>query len=98
MKPAKERFEEFHKLNPQVYDSLKELAYYVKNKGYIKFGIRPLWERLRWANMFELEPDPNSEYRLNDHYKEFYSRMLMKEPNLDGFFTKRRSRADDSKT
>lgn len=92
-KSAKERFEAFHAGNPHVYQELRGLAREVQGRGYRKFGIRPLWERLRWKNMFEVT-DPDSIYKLNDHYKEFYSRMLMEEAEFTDFFTKRRSRAD----
>jgi len=91
---ARERFEAFHSLNPGVYVELQALARQVQARGYVKFGIRPLWERLRWENM--MVTDPNSAYKLNDHYKEFYSRMLMREAEFTGLFTTRRSRADEA--
>lgn len=98
-KPAAERFQAFHTANPHVYTELVRLARWVKAQGYEHYAIRPLWEKLRWDMTFGVhEPNVGEIYRLNDHYKEFYSRLIMaNEPDLADFFTKRRSRADRMK-
>lgn len=94
-KPAKERFDAFHKLNPQVYEQLRVLALVLRHKGQARCGIRLIWERLRWDHLMSTD-DPDSSFKLNDHYKEFYARLLMKnEPALHNFFFTRLSRADE---
>lgn len=92
---AQERFATFHKLNPQVYDQLRVIALTLRHKGQPRCGIRLIWERLRWDHLMSTD-DPDSSFKLNDHYKEFYARLLMKnEPELAGFFFTRTSRADE---
>jgi hypothetical protein len=53
-----------------------------------------LWERLRWFVHFEVVQE-DYQFKLNDHYKEYYSRLIMaQEPDLADFFSLRRSIAD----
>jgi hypothetical protein len=85
-KPSKieKQFWAFHYANPQVYEKLRELAFQVKNSGQRRFGIRCLWERLRWWRMLETG---GKDFKLNDHYHSHYARLLMSnEPTLHGLF------------
>ena len=86
---AKERFDVFHRKNPHVYDDLRALCLEVRRSGVRHFGIRTIWERLRWKARFETTR-PKSDYKLNDHYTRFYARLLMEqEPELAGMFETR---------
>ena len=82
------RFDDFHRLNPHVYSDLRDLCHQVRRAGVARFGIRTVWERLRWKARFETTR-PASDYRLNDHYTPFYARLLMQEPELAGLFETR---------
>jgi hypothetical protein len=79
------RFEMFHADNPQVYAKLVELSRTAKRAGHERLGIRTLWERLRW--FFKIEVRSDDDFKLNDHYTSYYSRLIMqREPDLAGFF------------
>lgn len=80
-----ERFQNFHNEHPEVYSSLVDLARDAKSKGYSHYGIRTLWEVLRYS--FEIARDPREDFKLNDHYHSRYARLIdSSEPDLKGFF------------
>jgi hypothetical protein len=85
------RFEEFHRENPRVYSTLVSLARRAVSEGRPRLGIGHLWEVARW----ELHVPTNGEpFRLNDHYRSRYSRLIMaREPDLAGYFETRELRA-----
>lgn len=86
------QFREFHAANPHVYQKLREIALFVRARGHRRFGVKALFERLRWISLFETTGDP---YRLNNNYTAYYARLLMaREPALAGLFELRASRAD----
>jgi hypothetical protein len=83
------RFLEFHRLNPEVYAGLIALCREAKATGRERLGIRTLWEVLRWrlaGTRIGTTDDPSSDYKLNDHYHSRYARLVMQEPDLEGFF------------
>lgn len=82
------RFRDFHAANPHVYRELLSLAREAKANGARKIGIRMLWEVMRWNQRGYLATDdPNSAFKLNDHYPPFYARLLIAEhPELEGLF------------
>lgn len=81
-------FDEFHASNPEVYAELVKLARQVKTAGFKKFGIRMIWERMRWSFTVEqVKRVDGDEYKFNDHYTPFYARLIMaQEPDLCGLF------------
>ncbi|MGI0148620.1 MAG: hypothetical protein ACREDF_03695 [Thermoplasmata archaeon] len=86
-------FEEFHALNPHVYDTLVRLARRYAEK-HRKAGIGHLWEVMRWQMFVETTGD--EEFRLNNNWKSRYARLIMaREPDLDGLFEIRELRALD---
>lgn len=88
----RERFERFHAEHPEVYAKLAELALEARRKGFAHYGIRSLWERMRWH--FQIERG-DEDFKLNDHYPAHYARLLMQEyPELQGFFETREIRAE----
>ena len=63
------------------------MAKQAKDRGYNKLSIRVLWDVLRWERM--LNPsDPNQDdYKFNDHYTSYYSRLIMHNVgSLNGLF------------
>ncbi|MCE5247924.1 hypothetical protein LLG88_13505 [bacterium] len=83
----------FHEANPHVYRKLAELAVAAKATGRGHFGIGALFERLRWWSRFET--DGTDPFKLNNNYRAFYARLLMRDyPELAGFFETRSSVAD----
>lgn len=88
-KTIQERFETFHSNNPKVYDKLVELSRQAKAKGFSHYGIRTIWELMRWH--FEVVEQQDGLYYLNDHFHSRYARKIMEnEHDLDGFFHIRR--------
>lgn len=87
------RFWKFHRLNPDVYTQLLDLAMKVRNNGRDTFAIESLFGALRWYRAIETKDD--SGFKLNDHYTAFYARLMMaRVPALVDFFRVRISEAD----
>jgi hypothetical protein len=87
-----ERFESFHERHPEVYAEIVRLSRQVKSKGYDRYSIDAIIQRVRWH--FQFERDAGSDFRLNDHFSSRYARLVMEyEPDLDGFFEVRRLKA-----
>jgi hypothetical protein len=90
--PLSKAFEEFHKLNPHVYRILVRLARRWLRTGRSKGSIDAFYNVARWEIAMSTTDD---EYKLNDHYKAFYARLIMwREPDLDGLFDLRAAEAD----
>lgn len=87
---ATERFEAFHRANPQVLYALVEVAKGLKGQGFRTASINLLFERLRWLYAIKTRGDA---YRLNNNYRAFYARLIMAaHPELEGFFKVREQR------
>jgi hypothetical protein len=85
-----ERFEAFHRANPGVYTLLVELARDVKARGKSTYGMKAIFERARWFYHIERGDE---DFKLNNSYTAFYSRIIMlQERDLEGFFTTREQR------
>lgn len=96
LKPKKisleERFWEYHRKNPDIYDSLVALAREAKQSGKNKIGIKMLWEVLRWQR-FLTTNDPEG-YKLNNSYPSRYARLIMEnEKDLEEIFDVRKLRS-----
>ena len=89
-----ERFQQFHRLNPWVYESLVELVRDYRRRGYPAIGIGHLVEILRWLRRGKTY-DPAADFKLSNDYRSRYSRLIMeREPDLDGFITTRSLRTE----
>jgi hypothetical protein len=92
--PAHDRFQAFHHANPWVMERLTNMARRLKDRGIRQYGIAALWEVLRYDWTVRTD-DPTSQLKLNNDYRAFYAREIMRRHHdLDGFFTTRRSQAD----
>ena len=80
-------FERFHRDNPEVYKTLERLAFKLKNKGVQRWGIKALWEVLRYEVAMNTSADVR-DFRLNNNFTSWYARLLMRNnpEDLDGFF------------
>lgn len=88
-----ERFAAFHAAHPEVYDELAALARKARRAGRDRLGIGMLWEVLRWERTLRGVEDPSG-FKLNDHYRSRYARLLMdREPDLAGLFETRELRS-----
>lgn len=79
-------FRRFHEENPHVYERLKRLAFKLKVRGVDRWGMKALYEILRYEEAVATN-SPAALYRLNNNFTALYARMLMEqEPDLEGFF------------
>lgn len=87
---AQQRFDTFHEQNPAVYRELVRLSRELLEAGVPKFGIRMVWEVMRWQSELAVARDGAEPYKLNDHYVPRYARLIMaSEPDLAGVFDTR---------
>lgn len=89
-----EKFEEFNRLNPQVYIALESMTRELVNRGRGKIGIKMLFEVLRW-NYYMNTDDPNSDFKINNNYAPYYARLILeRHPEWDGIFELRTIRSN----
>ena len=81
-----DKFEEFNRLNPQVYSVLESMTAEMVNRGRRKIGMKMLIEVLRWNYYLETD-DPNSDFKINNNYVPYYARLILeRHPEWDGVF------------
>lgn len=82
-------FTQFHSDNPHVYKALVKLARDLKRNGHETYGMKGLFEVLRWQHAIKTK---GSIFKLNNNYTSMYARLIMrKELGLKGFFKIRES-------
>lgn len=80
-------FIEFDAENPEIFERLKTMALRLKERGFQHYGLRCLWEALRYDLSIETT---GKQYKLCDHLPPYFARKIMAEvPELDGFFETR---------
>jgi hypothetical protein len=88
----KERFDEYHKENPHIYHQFRYYTLKAIQSGYKHFGSQMIIERIRWKTGVVSK---NSDFKINNDYAAFYSRMFMAEyPSYSSYFRTRNSIAD----
>jgi len=84
---SKKAFWDYHAQNPIIYEKLKIYAKQLKDSGRNRFGIRAIFERIRWDMYIEYK---NDDFKLNNTFSPFYARLLIFDhPEFDGFFETR---------
>jgi len=85
-----ENFVSFHRANPHVYRAFVTMALEAKAKGRGAWSSVLIFEVLRWSSL----QTTGEEWKLNNNFRAFYSRMAMRDiPALDGFFRTREMKA-----
>lgn len=90
-----ERFEEFHRENPDFYDHLVLLARrYLLRTGSKRVGIQRLIEIARW----DLEIQTGGmDFKVNNNFGAYYARLIEhREPDLVDTFASRRAEEPDA--
>jgi len=88
-----ESFEAFHSENPHVYDALVALALDMRRRGMKRVSVDFVYQVARWE---VIKSTGDIEYKLNDHHRAFYARLIMvNEPELVDIFELRSSEADE---
>ena len=89
-----EKLERFHELNPQVFNAFESMSRELTNRGRKRIGIKMLFEVLRW-NYYMETSDPNSDFKINNNYAPYYSRLLIdKHPEWADVFELRTIRSN----
>lgn len=88
-----ERFQLFHSANPWVFAALVRLAKDLRNRGHRRFGVKLLFERLRYEYLVTTT-DEHSPWRLNNNMTSRYARLIIENvPELADCFEIRELRA-----
>lgn len=85
-----ERFTEFHRANPIVYEALRALCLDTRRVGVKRWSVDAAMHIVRWRYRLQTK---GSEFKIDNSFSALYARMLMKrEPELAGFFELRKRR------
>jgi hypothetical protein len=89
------RFREFHAANPDVFTTLVALAREARAKGFKRYGVKSLFEVVRWHRALKDGPREDS-FKLNNVFTSRYARLLMDTypDEFAGFFELRELRAE----
>lgn len=84
-------FPKYHNENPQIYEAFKKFTFQTIERNFKNFSAEFIFNIIRW----ETAVNGNDEYKCNNNYRAFYSRLFMNEyPQYKGFFRTRKSRWD----
>lgn len=77
--------QKFHDEHPEVWELFSKFTLNRIALGYKNYAVGAIWERIRWET--DGGGDGVAEFKLNDHYRAFYSRWFMEAfPEHNGFF------------
>lgn len=83
-KSHEQRFLEFHRANPRVYQMLVSYTRQAKERGRKRVGMKALFERLRWDVRMRTDGEP---FQLNNSFTAHYARLIAeREPDLADMF------------
>lgn len=83
-----EQFRRFHEANPHVARILAQIALDLKRRGRQHFGMKALFETLRFYSA--LQTEGGEEWKLDNRLTSRYARLLMDQHDeLVGFFETR---------
>lgn len=77
-------FQEWHMMNPHVYELFKDYAFELLKAGRARYSARTVVERVRWHMDTQTT---GAEFRINNNYSPVYGRMFLIEyPQYAAFF------------
>jgi len=88
-----DKFNQYHRDNPQVYELFKRFTFMAIRRGHNRLSAWMIANRIRWET--SIETFSVDEYKISNDYIALYARMFMRDhPEYDGFFkTKEMKRA-----
>lgn len=87
-----ERFYNFHKEHPQIYQKFEEIALVLIRKGWKRFGAKAIVEKIRWEE--RVEKVGGIDFYINNDFVSRMARMFsMKYPQHSEFFQQRKLRS-----
>lgn len=91
MSELKYKWWEYHKENPHVYDLVEKFTFDVIKRGYDRYSINSIFERIRWHTDVETEGDT---FKISNNHRAYYARYFMHlHPQYEGFFTTKELRS-----
>lgn len=72
-----ERFNIFHRKNPEVYKYFVTFALTLINRGYSRISGRLIIERVRYETMIKTDADDG--FKINNDHISHYSRLFVRE-------------------
>jgi hypothetical protein len=81
----KEKWWEFHKQNPHVYELFEQFTFQAINAGFENYSANAVFERIRWHT--DIETKSNGGFKLSNNHRAYYARYFHHlNPEYDGFF------------
>jgi hypothetical protein len=88
-----ERFREFHKANPQVFDEVVKRAAALRARGFRRAGMQMILENIRYSTMMTT----GEQFKINNSFQPYYTRLLsQRRPDLGYMFEVRTAKADNA--
>jgi hypothetical protein len=81
-----QEFWTFHIDNPEVYRLFCKFAYVAINHGHTRLASKLIINQVRW---FTNVLTTTSDYKINDKWKAYYSRLFMLDKHMPNFFETR---------
>jgi len=90
---SEQKFRIFHETNPEVYELFKKFTFQAMSRGHKHLSAEMIINRIRWETKVVTT---DKDYKINNDYKPFYSRLFIVEhPQHKDFFRLRQSVADN---
>lgn len=82
--PARQRWLEWHRSNPQVYELFKEFTFQATRRGHRRLSAWLVVNRIRWETAVETS---GGDFKISNDFIAYYARLFMDEnPDFRGFF------------
>jgi len=83
----KEKWWEYHKKNPQVYELFEMYTFEVIRRGFKNYGAKGVMERIRWHTDIETTGE---RFKISNNHTAYYARLFEhNHPQFEGFFRKK---------
>lgn len=70
----RDEFNAYHARNPHIYGYVDYFARQAISRGYDKFAIATIWERIRWEIAIEVR---DTNFKLPNNHRAYYARLWM---------------------
>jgi hypothetical protein len=88
MNLLEQKAQDFHHLNPLIFDELVEVCLDAQSAGQDRWSINAAFEVVRYNHLIKTQGDI---YKLNNNFRAYYARWIMKRvPLLEDFFVIRK--------
>jgi hypothetical protein len=91
----KEKFIEYHKNNPWVWELFERFAMEMIGAGRERYSSSAIIERIRWE--VDRKSSPDERFKISNDFRAYYARMFIaKYPMCNSFFLIKKLRSQDS--